>query len=278
MHEEEYNGEPNVELNENVQPQDCGWWGRHTELVHDNADDSDIGDEVEMGSVHSDKENEAATPHKIPFNPETNTEDVDFKCYMEFATIDLLRKTVREHFIHNNKEYILLANDRQKFRVKCKAEGCPWMFGWQLTSKTSSEYIQTWITRHFRRSQRTPNIQSAVIYRAKDQVRKELEGSVIEQYAMLEDYFKQLLETNPGTTAKLKCEMQGDHRIFQRCYVCLHACKEDFKQGCRPFIGLDGCFLKGYSKGILLAAIGIDASNSIFPVAYAITEKETTNS
>ncbi|KAF4349376.1 hypothetical protein G4B88_007866 [Cannabis sativa] len=31
MHEEEYNGEPDVELNENVQPQDCGWWGRHTE-------------------------------------------------------------------------------------------------------------------------------------------------------------------------------------------------------------------------------------------------------
>ncbi|KAF4366315.1 hypothetical protein F8388_017469 [Cannabis sativa] len=96
-------------------------------LVHDNADESDIGDEVEMGSVHSDEEIEAATPYKIPFNPETNTDDMEFKCYTEFVTIGLLRKSIKEHFIHNNKEYIMLANDRQKFRVKCKAAGCPWM-------------------------------------------------------------------------------------------------------------------------------------------------------
>uniref|UniRef100_A0A803NTR2 Uncharacterized protein n=1 Tax=Cannabis sativa TaxID=3483 RepID=A0A803NTR2_CANSA len=70
MHEEKYNGEPDVELNENVQPENCSWWGSHTELVHDNADESDIGDEVEMGSVHSDEENEATTPYKIQFKCE----------------------------------------------------------------------------------------------------------------------------------------------------------------------------------------------------------------
>uniref|UniRef100_A0A803PXQ5 SWIM-type domain-containing protein n=1 Tax=Cannabis sativa TaxID=3483 RepID=A0A803PXQ5_CANSA len=43
-------------------------------------------------------------------------------------------------------------------------------------------------------------------------------------------------------------------------------------------IGLDGCHLKGYCKGILLAAIGIDGANSIFPIAYAVVGKETTES
>ena len=29
---------------------------------------------------------------------------------------------------------------------------------------------------------------------------------------------------------------------FQRLYVCLAAIKTGFKEGCRPLIGLDGCF------------------------------------
>lgn len=37
---------------------------------------------------------------------------------------------------------------------------------------------------------------------------------------------------------------------FQRLYVCLEACKNGFKRGCRPIIGVDGCHLKGEFAGI----------------------------
>ncbi|KAM6564850.1 hypothetical protein CsatB_009362 [Cannabis sativa] len=77
-------------------------------------------------------------------------------------------------------------------------------------------------------------------YRARTAAKALLEGSVAEQYAILDDYFQMILKTNPGR--------------------------------------LDGCFLKGYCKGVLLAAIGVDGGNSIFPVAYAVVEKETTSS
>ncbi|XP_060960742.1 uncharacterized protein LOC115723585 [Cannabis sativa] len=77
-------------------------------------------------------------------------------------------------------------------------------------------------------------------YRARNAAKALLEGSVAEQYAKLDDYFQMILKTNPGR--------------------------------------LDGCFLKGYCKGVLLAAIGVDGGNSIFPVAYAVVEKETTSS
>ena len=51
---------------------------------------------------------------------------------------------------------------------------------------------------------------------------------------------------------------------------------DGFNKGCRPLLGFDGCFLKGYTKGMLLAAIGIDSNNSLFHVAYAVVEKENT--
>ncbi|KAF4392629.1 hypothetical protein F8388_003049 [Cannabis sativa] len=129
LHEEEYYGEPEVERHGYTQPDNCDWWGRHTELVPDvlYEDEGDIGEEDEMGSVHSDEENEGGGRYKLPYNPETNFENLVWKPYMEFASIEVLRKTIKAYFIHENKEYILLANDSKKFRVKCRAEGCPWM-------------------------------------------------------------------------------------------------------------------------------------------------------
>jgi len=61
---------------------------------------------------------------------------------------------------------------------------------------------------------------------------------------------------------------------FDKFYVCFDACKRGFLSGCRRIIGLDGCFLKGLCKGELLAAIGIDANNQMFPLAWAVVKVE----
>jgi len=57
---------------------------------------------------------------------------------------------------------------------------------------------------------------------------------------------------------------------LHRIYICLDACKKGFKAGCRPFIGLEGCFLKGYYSGHLLAAKEQHANNVFFVIAYTI--------
>ncbi|XP_072054976.1 uncharacterized protein [Arachis hypogaea] len=66
--------------------------------------------------------------------------------------------------------------------------------------------------------------------------------------------------------------------LFNRLYISLDACKKGFKAGCRPLIGLDGCFLKGYFGGHLLSAVGQDANNSFFVIAFAVVETENTES
>nr|XP_016485384.1 PREDICTED: uncharacterized protein LOC107805815 [Nicotiana tabacum] len=83
--------------------------------------------------------------------------------------------------------------------------------------------------------------------RAKRKAVALLDGDTKDQFAMLWDYIDEPERTNPG-----------------------------FKAGCRKIVGVDGCWLKGAMYGTqLLTAVGLDANNNIFPIAYAVVEKET---
>ena len=96
---------------------------------------------------------------------------------------------------------------------------------------------------------------------------------------MLWDYCEELRKKNLGTTAVIKIEPgTNDTPIFQRIYICLGACKRGFPDACRPLIGVDGCHIKGPFSGHLLSAIGADANNCMFPIAFIIVEQENKES
>ncbi|XP_076909294.1 uncharacterized protein LOC143566493 [Bidens hawaiensis] len=84
--------------------------------------------------------------------------------------------------------------------------------------------------------------------RAKQKVLNDYEGGLKEHYARLSDYQAELLETNPEIV------------------------KDGWISGCRKVICLDGCFLK--NSGPLLSAVGRDANNHIFPLAWAVVSVE----
>ncbi|XP_070014769.1 uncharacterized protein [Nicotiana sylvestris] len=70
-------------------------------------------------------------------------------------------------------------------------------------------------------------------------------------------------------------EVPNKPNRFKRIYICFGGCKEGFKSGCRRIVGVDGCWLKGPMYGTQLSTtIGIDPNNNIFPIAYAVVEKE----
>ncbi|KAL4349871.1 hypothetical protein AHAS_Ahas10G0085300 [Arachis hypogaea] len=72
--------------------------------------------------------------------------------------------------------------------------------------------------------------------------------------------------------------MPDSNPIFLRIYVYFDVCKKRFVSGCRPIIGLDVTFIRGYYGRQLLTAIGQDANNHIYPIAYAIVESENKES
>jgi len=51
--------------------------------------------------------------------------------------------------------------------------------------------------------------------------------------------------------------------------------KSGWKAGLRPLIGLDGTFLKGKCKGILLVAMAQDSAKHFYPLVWAVVDKET---
>ncbi|XP_027922868.1 uncharacterized protein LOC114180775 [Vigna unguiculata] len=117
------------------------------------------------------------------------------------------------------------------------------------------------------------SISVAMARRAKSLASDQVEGSFKEQFRRIHDYAYEILRCNPGSTVKVKVdEMQGES-IFGRFYTCFKACKDAFVLS-RPFIGLDGCFLKGKYGGELLTAVARDANDQMLPLAYAIVEVE----
>ncbi|XP_078439857.1 uncharacterized protein LOC144710066 [Wolffia australiana] len=113
-------------------------------------------------------------------------------------------------------------------------------------------------------------------YNARSLARKMLQGSLNEQYHMLPCYVAELRKVNMNSTFQLEVEHDIHHSLarFKRLYICLESLVRGFLEGCRPVIGLDGCFLKTDLKGQLLRTVGRDGNNQMFPIAWAVVEGE----
>ncbi|TXG51444.1 hypothetical protein EZV62_023968 [Acer yangbiense] len=118
------------------------------------------------------------------------------------------------------------------------------------------------------------------LYRAKNRVLDSTTIEYAECYDKLYSYGHMVRETNPGSVALLKTisPAPSTHSKFQRFFISFFAQKHGFIFGCWPFIGLDGCHLKGKFPGVITAATAIDANFGVFPVAVAICEVESKSS
>jgi hypothetical protein len=118
------------------------------------------------------------------------------------------------------------------------------------------------------------------LYMTRVKAKRQIEGKLREQYHRLRDYCETVRQTNRGSCLFIKVERPSLELppTFQRLYMSLAACKNGFKAACRPVIGVDGCFLKGYYKGILLTAVGRDPNDNIYPIVMAVVEAECKDS
>ncbi|XP_012839271.1 PREDICTED: uncharacterized protein LOC105959677 [Erythranthe guttata] len=97
-------------------------------------------------------------------------------------------------------------------------------------------------------------------------------GDHSSSYSHLPSYFEELVSSNPGSAYHI--DVDGESMKFKRCFFAIGACLYGFK-ACRPLLCVDGTFLKGKHRGMLLSAVGKDGDNGLFPVAFAIVSEET---
>nr|GEU93036.1 zinc finger MYM-type protein 1-like [Tanacetum cinerariifolium] len=119
-------------------------------------------------------------------------------------------------------------------------------------------------------------------FRAKAKAQSYLKGDATVQYSSLRDYVQELKRCNPNIIVKIDVYGEENHdtliKMFRRIYFCLGALKKGFKASGRELLGFDGAFMRGQYSGKLLIVVGVDANNSIYPVAYGIIELESSYS
>jgi hypothetical protein len=120
------------------------------------------------------------------------------------------------------------------------------------------------------------DVNPSMMYIARRKVKEKLYGKVEDQYARLWDYCETLRQTNSGNCVVMKVDRPNIDLPpkFGRLYVSLAAMKRGFLEGCRPIVGVNGCFLKGPMKGQLLSVVGRDGNNNMYPIAFSIVEAE----
>lgn len=118
-----------------------------------------------------------------------------------------------------------------------------------------------------------------ISYQAAHKVKRALLDDTLELerelFTQLPAYFRVLQQHDPAVYTHLSLEPTT--RQFQRLFICPSASKYTFTH-CRPFIALDGTFLKTRFVQTLLLAVTIDANDQVLPLAYGVVESENTSS
>jgi hypothetical protein len=121
-------------------------------------------------------------------------------------------------------------------------------------------------------------------YRARTKAIQMVLGDHKNQYFRIRDYLQTVIDKNPGSrcivttvtgpTEEQQEAMQKGQVVdisysprFHGLFFCVNAATVGFLEGCRPFNGLDGCFIKLTTGAQILVATGRDGNNNIYPIA-----------
>ncbi|XP_072072174.1 uncharacterized protein [Arachis hypogaea] len=230
----------------------------------------------------SDSEDE--NPVFPQYNPDTKFGKIRLELGMEFGTMQQFKDTVRKYSIQMGREAFFLKVEPHRCRVICYNETYPWEVYCARRNQPPSYQIKTLVDEHTcPRSNKSrsvtckwvaeeliskirvcPNLShrearemfkvefdicvgKRMMFRAMEKAKDVIEGTEKEQYLKLRTYLTELRKANPGSTCRMSTTPQQEALPkFRSLYICLEACKRGFKQGCRPFLCLDGAFLKGY--------------------------------
>ncbi|KAE8237392.1 hypothetical protein A4X13_0g8807 [Tilletia indica] len=116
----------------------------------------------------------------------------------------------------------------------------------------------------------------ASIYKAKRTLLGGQDDELRAQVRRLPAYLKKLTQVDPGTVTVIEPAPAANSEIsreFQRCFVAPAAARAAFAT-CRPLVALDGTFLKGKLKLVLLLAATFDSNDSLIILGWALVKVE----
>ncbi|KAI9187402.1 hypothetical protein LWI28_027732 [Acer negundo] len=178
------------------------------------------------------------------YNGMSELKDVKLEVGQVFTSSKVFKEAAKEYAIKCGRVIWFPCNEKGRVKGICKGKNtiCPWSI-WASKAKLKAGEI--------------------------------IEGNLSTQYAKLWDYAEELKKTNHESTVVIDIELgPADKNKFTRIYICFNACKQGWLHRCIKIIGLDACHVKSYHKAQLMSAIGINADNGYYLIAYVVVEKE----
>ncbi|KAI3904953.1 hypothetical protein MKW92_043069 [Papaver armeniacum] len=68
------------------------------------------------------------------------------------------------------------------------------------------------------------------------------------------------MSKNPNSIGEVTVDADND---FKSCFLAFDSYLKGLKDGCRTFVGFDGCHLRGKCGGVMLSAVALDSNNGM---------------
>ncbi|KAL0448599.1 UNVERIFIED_CONTAM: hypothetical protein Slati_1416300 [Sesamum latifolium] len=221
------------------------------------VNDEDWYNEVERDSDLESLHGEDDDIHNHPYyNDQVEMRDLNLVVGLKFASCQVFREVLRDWTYDNSFAKAKYSSMRMEDAIR-------------NNSNIPVGQLKNTIMRKCR-----VDVSRWKVQRAKRQALDTIRGRDAIQYELLWDYCETVRAKNPGSKIILRRQEGSDPPLFERLYYSLSAMKLGFLEGCRPIIGLDGCFLKIVYQGQLLVAVGRDGNDNMMPIAIVVVQVE----
>ncbi|TXG47749.1 hypothetical protein EZV62_027043 [Acer yangbiense] len=214
---------------------------------------------------------------------DVNEDDIaDEEVGQLFRNSTHFREILLDYSIQEGFKLKRIKNEKMRITVGCESQGCHWRVHGSPTFDRVTYMLKTlrndhnclavsknmdvtsiWLGKRFQMLiKENPNMHIKVL------------GSVILRQCGVEVPDHTLYRAKRYALNIRDEDHKQSYNKLYRFYLSFQAQKVGYLQACRPFIGLDGCHLKGPYGGVLVCAIAIDANCGVYPVALSVVEIE----
>ncbi|XP_043693102.1 uncharacterized protein LOC122643554 [Telopea speciosissima] len=265
---------------------DDDYLGRESDEISDstsnNEDDSGFEDEEteeirEQNSSETNTECESEKGDEMSNRQGAVDQQIVLSVGQDFRNVHHFREVLQEYEVQESIQVYKKKNEKNRVTGICTGKGCTWRIHASPNSDGITFVIKTLNANHTcqRSSFKNKGVRATwITKKLAINLRADLEMSIQTMDELLKEQYGVTVYPSKLYRAKwiVNEETDGSHaRAYQKL--------ESYEfMGCRPFIGLDECHLKGVYGGVLVSAISIDGNNGMFSLAYGVVKGECKDS
>ncbi|XP_028068653.1 uncharacterized protein LOC114271231 [Camellia sinensis] len=206
-----------------------------------------------------------------------------FEKRMIFAGVNNFRAALKDYPVETGFKIVRDKNEKSRVTTHCAINGCPWRIHASSLLDRITYKIKTLVPQHTY-SRLNQNTEAT-----SDWIAKKLCDSFKENPDIGFDTMQEIKKTNPSSFVKInydnpskpiskdeptpdKESIISSNPVFKRIFISFEAMKIGFVNRYRPFIGVNGCHLKGPYGGVLISAIALDGNNGLFILAIGVVD------